>query len=117
MRIHDEAFPADGGARLFEIHPHDDHDPVADFGGELGEFLRVLNAGSGVVNRAGADDEQEAFVVSEDQAVNFFAGMSDERGLGFGLRLLGHELRGRGQDLSFCDVDIGRFLHEGDRPC
>ena len=116
MRIHDQAFPTDGGARFFEIHAHNNHDAVADFVGELGEFFCVLGAGDGVVDRAGADDEQETFVIGENQAMDFFASMGDEGGLGFGLGQFGHELSGRGQDLCFCDMDIGRFLHgETDR--
>jgi len=73
--------------------------------------LRVFGTGSGVVDRARADHQQETFVVGENQAANFFARMGDKRGLRFGLGLLGHELRGRGQDTGFNDVDVGRFLH------
>ena len=74
VRIHDQALPADGGARFFEIDAHDDHHAVGDLAGERGEPAGVVAAGLEVVDRAGADDQEEALVVGEDEPVDIARG-------------------------------------------
>jgi hypothetical protein len=113
VRVHDEAFPADGGAGLLEVDAHDDHHAVGDLAGEGGEAAGVVAAGVEVVDGAGADDQEEAFVVGEDEPVDLAAGAGDEFGLGFGLRQLREQGGGRGQGTGLDDIDVGSFLHEG----
>ena len=58
VRIINEPLPADGGARLLEIHAHDDHEIVLEaFSGAL-ELVGVFQCRLGVVNRAGTDHDQ-----------------------------------------------------------
>lgn len=111
VRVHDEALPPDGGARFFEVDAHDDHDAVGDLVGEGGEAASVVAAGVEVVDGAGADDEEEAFVVGEDEPVDFAAGAGDESGLGFGFGEFGEERGGRGEGAGLDDVDIRCSLH------
>jgi hypothetical protein len=64
LRIHDEALPADGGPRFFEIDAHDDHHALAHFGGEFGEAFGIFLPALDVVDAARTNDEQEARVSS-----------------------------------------------------
>ena len=63
VRIVDEALPSDGGAGLLKVDAHDD----AQVGGELvdGGFEQggVFAGGLGVVNGAGAGEDQQARVL------------------------------------------------------
>ncbi len=77
VRVVDEALPADGRARFLEIDAHDDGKTVADFLAELHEFLSVLHSRDGVVDRAGANDDEEAIVLSTDDGVGFLASLPD----------------------------------------
>ena len=110
--VHHEALPADGGARLFKIDAHDDHDAVGDFAGKGGELAGVVAAGVDIVDRARADDEEEALVVGEDQLVDLAARVGDKRRLGLGFRQLGEQGSGRGEGTRLDDVDIRCSLHE-----
>ena len=69
--IVDQAFPADGGARLFEIDAHDDQQiGGAAFFGFLqlrGIFLRRFD----VVDRAGAHDHQQTVVGAMQECDEF----------------------------------------------
>jgi len=80
--VHDEALPADGGAGFFEIDPHDEVEIVGDAVGEVAEAFGVFEAGLGVVDGAGADDDEEAGVLSGEDGADGFAGGGHEGGLG-----------------------------------
>ena len=60
--IVDQALPADRGARLLEIDPHHDLEPVGEPFAQGGETLGIFDRGDGIVDRAGADDDQQAVV-------------------------------------------------------
>jgi cobaltochelatase CobN len=53
VRVVDQAFPADGGAWLLEIHAHDQVQGVGDFRGQHLQALGVFVGGLDVVDRAG----------------------------------------------------------------
>ena len=65
----DQALPADGGARLLEIDAHDDLEPVAEAFAERGEAAGVVERGVGIVDGAGADDDDEAVVGAVEDVV------------------------------------------------
>lgn len=65
MGVEDEAFPADAGARFFEIGAHDEQDLVFYGFGQFFKMVGVGEAGFDVVDRAGPGDNEEAFVVAE----------------------------------------------------
>ena len=64
IRIVDETFPAYDGPWLFEVHPHDDEDSIADVDRQLLKTLRVFDCGLRVVDRAGADDGKQPRVAA-----------------------------------------------------
>ena len=77
MRIVDQPLPADGRARLFEIHAHDDphvvHNPLR----KRGQACGVLQRGATVVDRARADDHEEAIVLGIQDAHQGVASAAD----------------------------------------
>ena len=70
MRVVDQAFPANGRARLFEIDPHHDDDPVTDFVGDDFQSASVLQRHSGMVDGTWSDDRDHAFVISAENVFN-----------------------------------------------
>lgn len=58
IRVVNQAFPADGCARLLEVGAHDDAEIAGELLGELFETASVFVGSFGVVNGAGADDNQ-----------------------------------------------------------
>ena len=62
--IHDEPFPSDGGAGFLEVDPHDEVEFVGDAVGEVLEAFCVFEASGGVVDGAGANDDEEAGVLA-----------------------------------------------------
>ncbi|MNZ48630.1 hypothetical protein D3C78_663780 [compost metagenome] len=94
VRVVDQAFPADGGARFFEIHAHDQVQRVGHFLGQHFQALGVLVGGLDVVDRARADHDEQAMVLAvENIAHHFTAGSHSLQGLGaegdFLLELIG----------------------------
>ncbi|MEN9635858.1 MAG: hypothetical protein RL077_4262 [Verrucomicrobiota bacterium] len=92
--IHHQPFPADGRARFFKVHPHDDEHAVGDLAGQRDEASGVFAAGIEIVNRARPDDEQKAPVGGEDEPLNIAARLSDKLGLRFGFWQLGQQRGG-----------------------
>ena len=58
VRIVDEAFPANGCARLLEIDTHNDQQRIADFIGKLLEARGVISRSLNIVNGAGAHHDE-----------------------------------------------------------
>ena len=92
VRVVDQAFPADGGARLLEVHAHDQEQGIGHFGSQALEAIGVLVGGLDVVDRAGADHHEQAMILAiEDVAYHFTAvghgaqGSVGERNLAFQL--------------------------------
>ena len=54
--IVDEPFPPDDGARLLEIHAHDDADAVGTASASGSQPVRVVERGGRIVDRARAND-------------------------------------------------------------
>jgi len=80
----DEALPADGGAGFLEVDAHDDEEVVLVLvGGGLEEFA-VVEGGLGIVDGAGADHNEEAVVLSEEDVFGGLPGGGDEIGGGVG---------------------------------
>lgn len=79
--------------------------------------IHDVAAGRDVVDRAGADDEQEPLVVREHQPVDVRPRAGHEFRLRLRFRQLGQERRRRGQGAGLDDVDVGRLLHERSAWC
>ena len=77
VRVVDIAFPARGGTRFFEIHAHHQQHRVLDFLLQRFQAARVIEAGDGVVDRAWADDDEQALVLAVDDVAQRFAAAAD----------------------------------------
>ena len=74
----DQAFPAHGGARLFEIHAHDDLQRIGVFAALRLEAAGVLQRRRRVVDGTGADDHQQAVVLAAHDLVDAVARSADQ---------------------------------------
>ena len=81
MRIVDEPLPSNRGAGLFKVGAHDDEQPIAQRIRHWFQSIGILVGGLGIVDRAGADDHEQAFAVLPMQnAANGIPGFNDQRG-------------------------------------
>jgi len=95
--IVEKAFPSDDAARFFEVGPHHEKEFVFYFPREFSQSGPVFDGAVDVVNRAGAADYYETFVVfSGENAANGAAGCLNVRSTGEGERRFGSELNGGG---------------------
>jgi hypothetical protein len=60
--IVDQALPAGHRARLLEVDPHHDQQVVLEGVPDRGQPARVIKGGDRIVDRAGANDDQQAVV-------------------------------------------------------
>ena len=110
VRVVDQSLPADGGTRLLEIHAHHDVQAVADLVGQLAQTPRVVARGFHVVDRARADDHDQARVVAIENALQGPTTL-EYRALGFlGKRDFPLESFGGDQHVLREDVDIVDLL-------
>ena len=109
--VHDEAFPANGGAGFFKINTHHDEEAVADFGSEGGDFTGVFASGFEVVDGTGTDHQEETGVVTKDDSMDRFAAFGDEAFVGLGTFDLGAERGGGRQEDLGGNIDVGDFFH------
>lgn len=104
--IHDEALPTYGRTGFFEVDPHHDENLVFHFIGELGQFLSIFATGLGVMDRAGADDQEEAGIGNKEGFADVLTGFQNEIGLFGGALNLRHE-DGRGGERGVLEnVDV-----------
>ena len=104
--IVDQSLPADGRARLLEIDAHHDLEPVGETFAQGGEAGGVVDRGLGIVDRAGADDDEQAIVGPVQDRVDGVARAHHDAGGGQGARNLPHHLLGRTQFFQFADAKI-----------
>ena len=83
-RVVDEAFPAGGGARLFEIDAHHQQHGFIHLIGQPLQAQGVFDAGDRVVNRARADHHKQARVFVVEDGANRAAAF--EHSLASGIR-------------------------------
>jgi len=77
IRIVDQAFPADGGAWLLEIHPHDEEEAVGHLFCQHLETLGVLVGGLQIVNGARADHYEQAVILAVENVAYHLAPVGD----------------------------------------
>ena len=75
VRVVDQTFPADGGARLFEIHAHDQKQAIRDFSRQHLEALGIFVGRLDVMDRARADDHEQAMILAVEDVADDFAAM------------------------------------------
>jgi len=109
--VHDEALPSDSGARFFKIDAHDDEELVLQFSGQLGQLVSIFESCFGIVNGAGACDNEEALVFTKKDLADFTAAFSNKSRLRIGGRDLSAKKARRWQGDVGGDVEIGDFFH------
>src|SRR6266704_3078258 len=70
IRIVNKTLPPHDGPWLFEVHPHDDEDSIADSVRKRSQTLRVFDRGPGVVDRTGTDDGKKSWVAAFENGFN-----------------------------------------------
>ena len=102
----DQPFPTDGGARFLEIDAHDDQqigdETVFGFFQFAGVFLR----GFDVVDRAGAQDHQQAIIGAVQDAVDFLACFKDRFSGFVRYRKIAEQARRRSKLFDFFDAQV-----------
>jgi hypothetical protein len=83
VRVVDESLPANRCAGLLEVRAHDDAEVVLKLIGKSLETLAVLKCELWVVQRAGADHDEETVILLRDDVGGVFAAL-DYRLLGVG---------------------------------
>ena len=112
VRVVDQTLPADGGAGLLEVHAHDDLEigrMAVTFGFEL---AGIVERRGRIVDRARADDDDQAVVHAMQDAVDCLAClMHRDRGAVFA-RKLADQVRRRREFLDLADPQIvGHVAH------
>ncbi|MCY1437247.1 hypothetical protein D9M71_534030 [compost metagenome] len=109
VRIVGQAFPADGGARFFDVGAHHQEHLVTDLSGQARQTLGVLAGRAGVVQRARADDQQQALIFAVENGAYGLAMGFDLGGEGGGQRHLLLEQQRARQTLADSAVGSARF--------
>lgn len=73
----DQTLPADGRAGLLEVGAHDDAQVLGQLAGELLQATGVLERGVWVVDRAGADHDEQAVIALLDNLNGFITAGAD----------------------------------------
>ena len=111
VRIHDQSLPTDRCPRLLEIDPHDEKEAIGHLPSQIGQALSVFATGLNIVDRAWTDDDEEAVIVTEDDAMYLLTGPGDQVGLICRRRNLGQQVHGPGQDAGVEYIDVGCLSH------
>jgi hypothetical protein len=94
-RVVDQALPAHRGARLLEIHAHQDQQVIGMTHGFLPQLACVIHRGVVIVDRAGADDDGQAVVGTVKHAMQGLAGFPSGRRSRIGGGKLAQDMAGR----------------------
>ncbi len=113
-RVVDQAFPADRGARLLEVDPHD-HLELARVAPSLGrQPPGVIERRFGIVDGTGADDHHQPVVLALQDGVHGCAGCADRVGDYATGRSLADHLLGRTEHGEAGDAEVfGGTGHDG----
>ncbi len=69
IRIIDQSFPTDGGARLFKINAHDDFQLILEFMAEMIQTRSILQRSIHIMDRARATDDQQPVILTTQNTV------------------------------------------------
>ena len=115
MGVVDQPLPAQRRARLFEVHAHDDIQRVLHLFRQRAQAPRVVHRRPGVVDRAGAHDDQQARIAGVENVENRLPARgyrgAQRRREGYGVPDLG----GRRENVLGGDIDVvDSVAHGGD---
>ena len=110
--IVDQSLPADRGARLLEVHAHDDLERALESLALLAQAAGVLQRRGGIVNRARTDHDGETIVRAVQDALQGTARRSDGRRSLIAAWIFARELFGRAQLADVPDAQVvGTNVH------
>ena len=92
VRVHDQPFPAGGGAGFLEIHAHKNEKSIAQFIGHGLKFLGIIAAGFQVMDGTGPHHEDQARIFAMNDSVNLLASLRHELDLFLCTRKLSRQL-------------------------
>ena len=78
VRVVDQALPTHGSAWFLEIHAHHDFQGIGVLIAQRLQAAGVFQRGGRVVDRAGADDDEQTVVLAMHDVVDVFAGLGDQ---------------------------------------
>ena len=113
MRVVEQAFPADGGARFFKVNAHDDAQLLAVFVAQGQEAVGIFVRRFDVVDGAGADDDQEARVVVVQDGVDVAPRLVHGFGGAFAHRIAFQQGDGRQEFLDAGNPQVIGLVHGG----
>ena len=106
IRIVDQSLPPDGGARLFEIHAHHDDQLVFQLFFDGRELCGVFVCGFRIMNRAGADDDEQTIVFAVQHVTDFLTGLQHQIAHLVGKRDFLQKISGSGNRVQLSNIDI-----------
>jgi hypothetical protein len=106
--IVDQALPAHRGAGLFEVRAHDHQEVFLVLLGLAHQPAGVFQPGLGIVDGAGADDDQEAVIHAVHDGADFVTAAFDDACRLFVQGQLCNEVLGRGKGGEFTDAQVRR---------
>ena len=109
VRIVDQPLPAHRGARLLEVHPHDDAQIRRELVGRVPEAQGVVVGGGRIVDGARADDHEQPVAPAAQDVGHFLARARDHERSLLGERQLLDEDRGGQQRLDALDAEVAGF--------
>ena len=101
IRIVDQTLPTDRGARLLEIHAHDDQQLAIQLAFQRGQATRVIERGLRIVNGTRTDNHQQAIVLTVQAGTNLITRIGDDLLRLLAQRQVAQHLRRRGQHFEF----------------
>ena len=110
VRVVDQTLPPDGRARFLEVGAHDDQQVIAVLLGFANQPTGVLDAGRGVVDRAGSGDDDQPVVLPRHDRAHLIAGARHEGRPLVSDRQLGGDLARRWEGREPRDVQVGGGL-------
>ncbi len=111
--IVDQTLPADRGARLLEIHAHDDDQTILELLLDRGELLRIFMRGLRIMDGARADDGEQTVVPAMQHVANLLTGPEHQIAHLVGKRQLLDEIARSGNRIELTNVDVHGLRKHG----
>ena len=113
IRIVDQTLPTDRGARLLEIHAHDDDQTIIKLLLDGGKPLRILVRSLRIMNRTRADDGQQTIVTAMQHVTNLLTGLQHQIAHLVRERKFLKKISGSGNRVKLTNIDIHGLRKHG----
>ena len=113
VRVIDQPLPAHGGAWLLEVDAHDDQQVLVQAVAHRAQALGVVPRGGDVMDRAGADDHEQAVILVVKDVADRPPGVMDGGGDGIRQRVEADQVLRRDQLLHGADAQVVGLVTHG----